>query len=366
MKQLLYQIALTQLKGIGPKLSQILLQNFEQASSIFNAKRIDFEQIDQLGIKTITNIISSKDEALLIAKREVEFLKKNPQIQAIFYTDSSYPNRLKYCSDAPILLYSEGNMNLNYNKVISIVGTRKMTNYGKKMIKDFLFEIQEEDILVISGLAYGVDSQVHRTCVELGIPTVGVLAHGLDQLYPVTNKKLAAKMKENGGLLTEYLTKTTPNKENFPMRNRIVAGLSDATIIVESDRKGGSLITADIAFSYNRDVFAMPGRVDDQFSSGCNFLIKQQKALLIENAKDLFYHLGWNEEKKFKNRQKSLFVELTDEERIIANLIQSSPLTAEIISAKSTFPLSSVRTILLNLELKGLLRIVPGNQYLLN
>ncbi len=365
-EQLLYQIGITKLKGIGPKLSQQLIQHYGDACSIFSATKQEIAKIEQFGPKTANFIEESKQEALDIANDEISYLKKKPHIRPIFFTDSEYPNRLKYCSDAPILLFSEGKMELNHSRIISIVGTRKMTNYGQKLIQDFLFELQNEDILVVSGLAYGVDSFVHKTCVDLGIATVGVIAHGIDTIYPPANKNLAKKMKQNGGILTEFTTKTKPNRENFPIRNRIVAGLSDATIIVESDYKGGSLITADLAFSYNRDVFAFPGRVGDQYSTGCNYLLKTQKALLIEHSRDLFYHLGWDKKSEQKQRQKSLFIELTDEERKIAKLILKESLTLEQISIKSMLPMNEVRTVVLNLELKGLLRIVPGNQYLLN
>lgn len=365
-KKLQYQIALTQLDGVGHILSKVLLSHFQTPENIFSATRKDFLEIENIGAVITDKILDSRIAALDRAEEELKFLAKHSEIQTHFFTDSSYPNRLKYCDDAPLLLYSSGQMKLNAQRIISMVGTRKMTNYGRKLIKDFLFEIKDSDILVVSGLAYGVDTHVHQTCVDFGIATVGVMAHGLDNVYPAANKTLVSKMKQNGGITTEYITNTRPNRENFPSRNRIVAGLADATIIVESDIKGGSLITADIAASYHRDVFAFPGKVGEQYSSGCNGLIKRQKALLIERAEDLFKQLGWTNEPKKKSRQRQLFVELNESEQKLANIVQKESCTAEELSVKSLLPLSVVRTLLLNLELKGVVRVAPGNKFVIN
>jgi len=362
-----YEIALTQLQGVGPKLSKVLLSKYHSAKNIFSATKKDLLNIEQFGTVVASQLLSSKKTALKRAEEEMKYLQKNPRVRPIFYTNKQYPNRLKYCDDAPVLLYAEGNMNLNAPKIIAIVGTRKISSYGKKLISDLIYQLTEDNVVIISGLAYGVDSQVHKECVKHKIENVGVLAHGLDTLYPATNRQLAKNMVKNGGLLTEYLTNTRPNRENFPSRNRIIAGLADATIVIESDVSGGSLITADIAFSYHRDVFAFPGRVDDQYSSGCNQLIKTQKALLIENASDLYRHLGWDTTASSNtSRQRQLFVELSDQEQQIATFLQEEDLTAEQISVKCGMPLSKVRTLLLNLELKGVLRISPGNQFALN
>jgi len=221
--------------------------------------------------------------------------------------------------------------------------------------------------LVVSGLAYGVDATAHKACVENNVATIGVLGHGLDKVYPALHRKLALQMINNGGLLTEYTHGTKPDREHFPMRNRIIAGLADATIIIESGESGGSLITGEIAASYNRDVFAFPGRIQDSFSKGCHSLIKQQKALLVENAKDIFYNMGWQLAGGQKPAvQRSLLVDLTEDERKMATFLQEGAQGSEMLSIKSGLPLSMVNTVLLNLELRGIVRTLPGNLYSLN
>lgn len=363
---LLYKVALTKLRGIGPIITKAVVSHFGSAIVLFQASAKEFEQVPNVGAITAQKIEESMHDALALAQEELAFIQKEA-ISVYSYFDAGYPNRLKYCDDSPVTLYYKGNADLNCEKMITMVGTRKITNYGKKIIKDFLYELQGADIAVVSGLAYGVDTFVHKTCVEFNIPTIGVLAHGLDKIYPSQNHQLAKKMLKNGGLLTEFSSGTTPDRENFPKRNRIVAGLTDATIVVESDIKGGSLITADIAFSYNRDVFAFPGRVGDQYSSGCNLLIRNNKASLITNSKDLFYLLGWESDKKtVKNRQRQLFVNLNDNEQQIVKVLMAEPLSAELISVKTSQPLSLVRTHLLTLELNGVVRVSPGNLYTLN
>lgn len=364
--KLLYKIALPKLTGVGPILTKVLLSYCGNEEEIFKKNRKELAKIPQLGNITAHKIIESREAALSRARDELPFIKKN-NIQVISYVDKEYPNRLKYCDDSPVMLFFKGNADLNSEKVISIVGTRRVTNYGKKLIKDFLYELRGSDVLIVSGLAYGADTKVHQACVEFQIPTLGVLAHGLDILYPPRNKKLAAQMQKNGGLLTEYFSNTNPDRQNFPERNRIVAGISDATIIVESDVKGGSLITADIAFSYNRDVFTFPGNVGSQYSSGCNNLIKYQKASLIENTADVFRVLGWEKTMASQqSRQRQLFLDLGEIDQKIVKQLLSESLSAQQISVKSSLPLSLIQTHLLNLELQGVVRISPGNLYTLN
>lgn len=359
-------LAVAKLSGIGSKMMKNLIGHFGSAEHLLNANINDLLEVDKIGAVTAKKIIESKKEALEIAQHEFDFiLKKN--INHIPFVSKDYPNRLHYCDDSPFSLFFIGNANLNTQKVISIVGTRKVTEYGKRIIKDFLYELKDSDVLVVSGLAYGVDSEVHKTCVEFNIPTVGVLAHGLDLIYPATNKNLAKKMIQNGGLLTEYFTKTNPDRQNFPTRNRIIAGLADATIIIESDRKGGSLITGEIANSYKRDVFAFPGNIHQQFSSGCNSLIKQHKADLIENASDLFQTMGWSKlEQTTQNRQRKLFLELNETEKKIVQILNEEALSADLLSVKSLLPMSLIHTHLLNLELKGVIRTLPGNKFTIN
>ena len=364
--ELLYYIGLQILKGVGPVNAKLLLSYCGSAKTVFTANEEELLQIPQIGQITVNQIIHSRDVALQRAKEELFYIEKN-NIQVLPYNHDEFPNRLKYCDDGPALLFYQGTANLNATKIVTIVGTRRMTDYGKRLIKDLLYEMQGMELVVVSGLAYGVDTAVHKACVEYNIPTIGVLAHGLDRIYPARNHSLANSMKQKGGLLTEFLTKTNPDRENFPKRNRIVAGLSDATIVVESDVKGGSLITADIAFSYDRDVMAFPGSVNQQFSGGCNNLIKYNKASLIENAGDVFRLLGWEktgEEKK--NRQRQLFLDLGEVEQKLVKLLMKESLSAHLLSVKSSIPLPLVQTHLLNLELKGVVRIAPGNRYTLN
>lgn len=360
----LYEVALTKVKGLGPIQAKVLLSHFKTAQNCFEVPVNKLSKLDGFGDVRVQQFYEQNRQAVELAKKELKFLETKPTIQVVPFTNPNYPNRLKYCEDSPIVLYADGNMNLNHNKILAMVGTRKLTDYGRGLIKDFLFELKDSSVVVVSGLAYGTDTFVHQTCVEYGIETVGVLAHGLDRLYPNTNKNLALEMKKNGGLVTEYGYGTKPNRENFPSRNRIIAGLSDATIVVESDVRGGSLITAEIANSYKRDVFAFPGDVKRQYSAGCNLLIKQQRANLIEHFEDVCFHLGWTKEsKKSQNRQRQLFVELSDQEQKVAQVLNEQNYTATEISIKSGLTVGNVHTVLLNLELKGIVRIAPGNRY---
>ena len=362
----IYKIALLKLKGIGSVNAKLLLSYCGSAEAVFSAPKEELIAIPQIGEITANHILSSKEEAISIAEEEIDFVEKN-NIQVISYYDEQYPNRLKYCDDSPVTLFYKGNASLNAQKMLTMVGTRKITNYGKQLIKDFLFQLRGMDVTVVSGLAYGVDTEVHKACLEYQLPTIGVLAHGLDAMYPARNKKLSKTMLEKGGLLTEFTTNTRPDRENFPKRNRIVAGLTDATIVVESGESGGSLITADIAFSYSRDVMAFPGSVGQEHSQGCNNLIKYNKASLIETADDALRLLGWQRGEQTKqNRQKQLFLDLNEVEQQIVKVLMKQPHSAEMISVKSSLPLSLVRTHLLNLELNGVVRISPGNQYTLN
>lgn len=365
-QELIYQIAISELNGVGPVNAKNLLSYCGSLEGVFEASKKELAAIPNIGEVSASKIVKSKGEAIRIAEREVKYLEKDPSIQPVFFTSTQYPNRLKFCADSPLMLYFKGNSNMDAPKVIAMVGTRKMTHYGKKIINQFIGELIGTDVIIISGLAYGVDTYVHKVCVEHSIETIGVLAHGLDRIYPAANRKLAKSMINQGGLLTEYIHETNPDREHFPMRNRIIAGISDATIIVESADKGGSLITGDLAISYNRDVFAFPGKIDDPYSAGCNAFIKQQKALMIENASDLFHHLGWENNLVATPQQRSLFVELTDLERNLVNVLERNNMNAEQISRKSSLPLSTVTTHLLNLELKGVVRTIPGNLYAVN
>ncbi|MEG1545542.1 MAG: DNA-processing protein DprA, partial [Tannerellaceae bacterium] len=290
--QLIYQIGLTKINGVGDITARQLLLSLGDAEAVFTEKNRLLEKIPNIGTKTITAI---KDPQVLVeAEKELAFIEKN-HIRTYFLADDNYPKRLRECADAPILFYFKGQTDLNAQRIVSIVGTRSITDYGRSLTETLLKDLAASfpDMLIVSGLAYGVDICAHRNALKQGLPTVGVLAHGLDRIYPPSHRGTAVEMLQQGGLLTEFTSGTMPDRPNFVMRNRIVAGLADATIVVESAEKGGSLITADIAFSYARDVFTFPGRTTDVHSRGCNALIQQNKAALITSAADLMRALRW-------------------------------------------------------------------------
>lgn len=292
-------------------------------------------------------------------------------IQILTPADADYPQRLQDCDDAPLVLYYKGSANLNARRVINIVGTRRSTAYGQDLIRRFLCEMQGlcPNVLVVSGLAYGVDIHAHRNALEYGFETVGVLAHGLDDLYPSRHKDTANRMVHQGGLLTEFMTGTNADKINFVRRNRIVAGMSDACILVESAAKGGGLITADISRSYGRDVFAFPGRVGDAYSEGCNNLIRDNGAALMQSADDFVKAMGWEGDARMAKAQNDgiqpdLFPDLTDEEEAIVGVLQrNNDLQINMLATQANLPVNRVAAILFELEMKGILRTLAGGVY---
>jgi len=360
----LHQVALTYLKNIGPTLAKSLIAYFGSAEKIFEIPPAKLLKVPGIGEKTISQL--NFKEALNKAEAELKYVEKN-EIEILFYTEQAFPKRLNNCHDAPILLYSKGNSNLNSQRIISIVGTRNATEYGKNLCRLLVEELQQLDVLVVSGLALGIDVAVHKECLKQNTATIGVLGHGLDRIYPGQNRLIAEKMLENGGLLSEYPSGTAPDRENFPQRNRIVAGIADATVVVEASVKGGALITAEIANSYNRDVFAFPGRVGDEFSEGCNFLIRNNKAALLTCAADLGYILGWEKTDNAKpvREQLSLPLDLTDHERLIFDIIRQNdgPLPIDDLSIKTNLTTSQLAMNLLNMEMQGYIRSMPGKLY---
>jgi len=358
----LYYLALQRAEGVGDINAKKLIAHCGSAQAVFDEKSKNLEKISGIGSYVIKGI---KDTTLLHkAEEELHFINNN-NIHVSTFLEKEYPERLKHCIDGPIVLFRKGKIDFQNRKIISIVGTRLITNYGKSFLNGFISDIKKYDPIIISGLAYGIDIYTHQLALENNLQTIGVLAHGLDDVYPKAHKKYALMMLENGGLLTEFWSKTNPDRENFVKRNRIVAGLSEATIVVESAFKGGSLITADIANSYNRDVFAVPGRSSDMYSTGCNQLIKSNKAAMITSTKDLEYILNWNsEETKPKIIQKKMFVELDDHEENIYNyLLKEGKQNLDIIALKCNFPIHKTATILLNLELKGVTKPLPGKVF---
>lgn len=362
---LTYQIALTLIPGVGPVNSKNLLSYCGSVEAVFSSSKAKLLKVPGIGKKTIESIQHSKT-LFETAQHEIDFIKKN-KIDPIFYTDSKYPLRLKQCADGPLMIYKKGVANLNAERMIAIVGTRRISSYGKQVCKQLVEQLKQYNVTIVSGLAYGVDFYAHKNACENDITNIAVLGHGLDRIYPAANKPLAQKIKQNGCLLSEFLSGTNPDRENFPKRNRIVAGMCDATIVVETAQKGGAVITAYLAQSYNRDVFAIPGKVGDPVSEGCNNLIKKNIAGLIESAEDLSYQLGWELKMNAKNnnRQKVLLLDLTDSEQVIYNLLKAhqSGLNIDQISVKEEMSLSKVTSTLLSLELQNVVEVLPGSKY---
>ena len=359
---LIYQIAVTLIPGIGDVSGKKFIAYCGGVEAIFRERRKSLQKISGLRDVTI-DALSSPRDILRRAEQEVEFVEKN-SIRTLFYQDSDYPRRLLQCDDSPMMLYYKGNTDLNYQKVVAIVGTRNITEYGKECCTQLVNDLVDDQVLVVSGLAYGADTMAHRCSVKVGIPTVGVLGNGLQQIYPAANKKLATEMLANGGLLTECMSGTPPERENFPRRNRIIAGMADAVVVIESALKGGSLITADLGNSYNRDVFAYPGRVKDLYSQGCNYLIRTNRAHLMEDVANLRYVMRWEREKTKEERQTTLFREFSEEEKKVMECLKGqSVVTLDDFIVKTDLPTTKLASILLNLEFDGILMALPGKRY---
>ncbi|HXS55803.1 MAG TPA: DNA-processing protein DprA [Hanamia sp.] len=359
---LLYQIALTLIPNIGDVHSKAMVNHFGSAEAIFHSPKKELDALEGIGSVRANSIKNFKDFSR--AEEEIEFIKKY-NIQALFLTDKDYPQRLLNCYDSPPLLYYKGNADLNSSKIIAIVGTRSHNEYGKNVCEKFVEELINEGIIIISGLAFGIDTIAHKTSLKNNIKTVGVLAHGLDRVYPSQNTSLAKQMISCGGLLTEFKSDTVPGKQNFPGRNRIVAGISDAIIVIESGLKGGSLITAELGNGYNKDVFAIPGRVGDTKSEGCNYLIKNNKAALITCADDLLENMSWKQTKKPSvKKQRELFIELTTDEKIVVEILQTQEqVHIDDLYFKSKLSSSAVAQALLMLEMQGVVFSLPGKIY---
>ncbi|NOY38091.1 MAG: DNA-protecting protein DprA [Chlorobi bacterium] len=358
-----YKIGLALLPGVGPMTAKKLLTIAESPAAVFNHPLHVLNHAK--GVKKQILTSEQRNTALKNAQKEIEFTEKNG-IKPLFFLDTDYPNRLRQCDDAPIMLYQQGEFNLDPDKIISIVGTRNSTLYGEKICEKLISDLSGKypDLVIVSGLAYGIDVCAHRAALKNNIKTVAILGHGLNLIYPAIHRKTAEQISQNGCLITEFGITQTPDKRNFVQRNRIIAGLSVATIVIESGIQGGALITADLANSYNRDVFTFPGRVGDPWSEGCHKLIKNNQAALIESAEDLEYMLGWTTEKKSPAIQKQIFVELSpDEETILTILKEHDELSIDHISIEANFPVSKTSSILLNLEFTGFIKSLPGNRY---
>ncbi|MFY9153851.1 MAG: DNA-processing protein DprA [Prolixibacteraceae bacterium] len=362
-ENLAYKIAISLIPGIGAITARNLIAYVGSVEGVFQEKEKNLMKIPGIGEVNAQRVV--RQNVLERAKREVDFIQKN-KIQTFFYLDESYPSRLKNCSDAPIILFYKGNANLNEKRIISVVGTRNATNYGKEICDELIRSFSEKSypLIVVSGLAYGIDIHAHKACLKYNVPTVGVFAHGLDKIYPAIHAQFATKMLENGGLITDFVSQSNIDRQNFLRRNRIIAGLADATIIVESAEKGGALVTADIANSYNRDVFAFPGRSTDPFSKGCNKIIKLNEAILVENQADIEKAMNWDVKASTpKFIQTSLFAELTPEEQKLIDLLKGGDRFVDEITMETKISMSKVSALLLELEFKGLVISLPGKMY---
>lgn len=359
-----YSLALTRIPGLGLMGACSLIRTLGSASAIFQNRKELKELIPEASEKLIKSL--DCPEAFKRAEQELLFAEKN-QIQCLTLNDAAYPSRLRECEDAPIALFYRGNTPLNALHVISIVGTRHATAYGEDLCHSFVRELAElcPNTLIVSGLAYGIDIHAHKSALQHGFPTVGVLAHGLDRIYPSAHRKTAVSMMDQGGLLTEFMSGTNPDRQNFVKRNRIVAGMSDATIVVESAQKGGALITAELAEGYHRDCFTFPGRTTDTYSKGCNELIRSNRASLILSAEDFVSVMGWNVHKPTKAIQRELFPNLSEEETKIVQTLQSSHEGIQIntLIVKTDIPINRISMLLFELEMKGIVRALAGGVY---
>lgn len=367
-QEIISTIALTKLKGLSLLNARTLLETVGSSSEVL-AHRKDIVSLIPNASKRLKEAFANVGEALKEAEQEMEFVNQK-RLKVFTLLDEDYPTRLKECEDAPLILYYCGSANLNSPHIINIVGTRRCSEYGRDLCQHFIADLKAlvPDTVIVSGLAYGIDICAHRAALDNGMATVGVLAHGLDTIYPTMHRQTAAEMvRQGGGLLTEYPTHTEPEKMNFVRRNRIVAGLCDASIVVESSEKGGSLITAELAMSYNRDVFAFPGRVDDAYSKGCNNLIRMHQATLLTSAQEMMEAMGWESpmaKEKPEAIQQELFPDLTEEERALLNALKFVDCKhINQISIDTNIPVSRASMILFDLEMRGLVKTLGGARY---
>jgi DNA processing protein len=362
-EELIHMMALSLVENVGPVNAKRLVAYCGSAEAVFKQKKSALELVPGVGEFIARSVL--KSTPMNRVEQELKFIEKN-NIQVFSYLDKEYPQRLKFAEDGPIVLYAKGKMDLNVPRVVSIVGTRKPTDYGKEFTEKLVKELVQCEVMVLSGLAYGIDITAHRSALQNDLQTVAVVAHGMDDVYPGTHRSVLEKMMHNGGMLSEYMSDTNPDKENFPSRNRIVAGMSDAIIVIETALKGGSFITANLGNDYNRDVFALPGRITDEYSVGCNRLIRSNRAALMESPKDFIEAMGWQSSKQKKNVQPQLFLDLDETEMKLINLIKSKGNSGiDLLSVESGITMSQLSALLLNLEFKGAVKSLPGKIYTL-
>lgn len=368
MEHLLHQIALTLTPQVGAVSAKTLVSYCGSAEAVFRAAKRDLLKIPGIGGAIADNLLHPR-ETFRLAEKELGFIEKNG-IRTLFYTDAHYPARLRQCYDSPALLFFKGSDIglLNAPRMVAVVGTRQPTEYGKSLCEEFVEELQAYGVVLVSGLAYGIDITMHRHACALGAANIGVLGHGLGSIYPMHHRATAFKMLENGGLLSEYVHDAKPDREHFPMRNRIIAGLCDALLVVETASSGGSMISAELAMQYEREVLAVPGRVRDLRSAGCNILIKSHRARLVENAADLAAALLWEDTNRpIPAQQTQLFLDLNPEENRLATLIREQPeVPIDTLALAAALPSGELAALLLGLEFKGVIRTLPGKRYIIS
>ena len=364
-QETLYRIGITLIPTVGDATAKKLIAYCGGVEAVFKEKTGALQKIPSIGKKVADAIVGQN--VLGRAEEELKQIEKRGIIP-YFYLDSNYPKRLFHCDDGPVMLYTKGEMDLNPDKILSIVGSRKATNHGQGFTEKLVADLASRNVTIVSGLAYGIDVAAHRSAVKNNVQTIAGLAHGLDRLYPSQHTATAKEMIKNGGLITDFITGTNPDRENFPKRNRIVAGISDATVVVEAAQKGGALITAEIANGYNRDVFAVPGRPGDKYSEGCNNMINRNKAALITNAQDLLELMGWTEANEVKTApvQTALLMDLSEDQQNLIDILKEGQLMIDELCLKAEMPMSKVASLLLELEFSGAVRNLPGKVYRLN
>lgn len=360
--QLAYQIAVTQLTGVGSVIAKKLIAYTGSVEAIFKEKKQALLKIPGIGDVLADEIVNQK--VFSIVEKELAFIEKY-NIETHFYLDTNYPQRLKPCDDCPVLLYSKGKTDFNAPKMLAIVGTRNATNYGKEVIEKIVSDLSTRyPVSIVSGLAYGIDIAAHRAALKSNLPTIAALAHGLHTIYPPAHTNYAKSIVEQGALITEFTSSESPERAFFVRRNRIVAGMCDATLVVESSEKGGALITAELALSYNRELLAIPGKTNDLVSKGCNKLIKTNKASMVECADDIEFLMHWESKNNKSPVQKQLFLNLSDEEQKIVDVLKAeNELAIDIICSRAELPVSKVSPHLLNLEFSDIVKSLPGKVY---
>ena len=363
LSEIHYKIALNRIEGIGGAISRLLISHSGGVAEVFQLKKRDLLAINGIGEQTANLILNA--DVLELSDPILALLDKHESVKLLFYTDSDYPQRLTHFDQSPTLFYYDGSTDLNAHRTVSIIGTRNCNEYGILQCEKLVEGLHQYGVQIISGLAYGIDVTAHRKAVEFGIPNIAVLGSGIDVIYPSSHFSLSQRIKANGGLMSQFEFGTKPDRQNFPSRNQVVAAMSDAVVVVQSRKSGGSMITAHMASEMNKDVFAVPGRATDEVSKGCNTLIKRNRAHLITEAEDIAYIMGWEPKEKLEAQLK-LFEELDSHEMEIVQILQNyDTLDIDSLHHQLSRPLSSLSSDLLTLEFKGLVKSLPGKRYTL-